>query len=61
MPIGGDFGPLDPTPDDRLQGGIQQRVLSHKAKGSRVPHGGKHDGHALLRRRKTHSTELLTH
>lgn len=35
--------------------------LSREAQSSRVPDGGIHDRHALLRRRETHPPVLLTH
>ena len=59
--FGGNLGPLDSRPDDRLHGGTQQPVLSREAQGARVPDGGIHDNHALLRRRETYPTVLLTH
>ena len=58
---GGNLGPLDSRPDDRLHGGTQQPVLSREAQGARVPDGGVHDQHALLRCRETYPTVLLTH
>ena len=59
--FGGNLGPLDSRSDDRLHGGSQQLVLSREAQSSRVPDGGIHDRHALLRRRETHPPVLLTH
>lgn len=59
--LGGDSGPLDSRYGDRLHEGAQQPVLSRKAKGQRLPESGVHDDQALLRRRETHSTMLLTH
>ncbi len=59
--FGGNLGPLDSRSDDRLHGGSQQLVLSREAQSPRVPDGGIHDRHALLRRRETHPPVLLTH
>ena len=47
--------------DHRLHGGSQQPVLGREAQSPRVPDGGIHDRHALLRRRETHPPVLLTH
>jgi len=49
--LGGYSGPLDSRSDDGLHGGTQQPVLGCEAQGPRVPVGGIHDHHALLRRR----------
>jgi hypothetical protein len=59
--FGGDLGPLDSMPDDRLHGRTQQPVLSGEAQGSWVLDGGVHDRDALLLRRETDPTVLLTH
>jgi hypothetical protein len=59
--IGGDPGQLDSRSDDRLHGRTQQPVLSREAQGSRLPDGGLHDRHTLLRHWETHPTVLLTH
>ena len=59
--LGGNLGPLDSRSDDRLHGGSQQLVLSREAHSPRVPDGGIHDRHALLRRWETHPTVLLSH
>ena len=59
--LGGYSGPLDSRADDGLHGGTQQPVLSCDAQGPRVSIGRIHDNHALLRRRETHPTVLLTH
>ena len=48
---GGYSGQLDSRSDDGFHGGTQQPVLSREAQGARVPDGGVHDQHALLRRR----------
>jgi hypothetical protein len=58
--IGGDLGPLDSRPDDRCRRGSQQLVLSRKAQSSRVPYGGTHDRHAMLRSWENHTPVLLT-
>jgi hypothetical protein len=58
--FGGNLGPLDSRSDDRLHGGSQQLVLSREAQSPRVPDGGIHDRHALLRRRETYPPVLLT-
>ena len=54
-------GPLESRSDDGLHGGTQQPVLGCEAQGPRVSVGGVHDQHALLRRRETYPTVLLTH
>ena len=59
--LGGYSGPLDSRSDDGLHRGNQQPVLSREAQGARVPVGRIHDHCALLRRRETHPTVLLTH
>ena len=59
--LGGNLGPPDSRADDGLHGGAQQPVVGRKAKGPRVPDGRIHDRYALLRRRETHPTVLLTH
>ncbi len=59
--LGGNLGPLDSRADDRLHGRSQQLVLSREAQSTRVPDGGIHDCHALLRRRETPPPVLLTH
>jgi hypothetical protein len=59
--LGGALGPLDPRSDEHLYGRSQQPDLSSEAQGSWLPEGGIHHLHALLHRRATHSTELLTH
>ncbi len=59
--FGGNLGPLDSRSDDRLHGGSQQLGLNREAQSPRVPNGGIHDRHALLRRWKTHPPVLLTH
>ena len=59
--LGGHSGPLDSRSDDGLHGGTQQPVLGCEAQGPRVSVGRIHDNHALLRRRETHPTVMLTH
>ncbi len=59
--LGGNLGPLDLRADDRLHGGSQQLVLSREEQSPRVPNGGIHDRHALLRRRETYPPVLLIH
>ena len=59
--LGGYSGPLESRSDDGLHGGTQQAVLGCEAKGPRVSVGGLHDHHALIRRRETHPTVLLSH
>ena len=58
--LGGNLGPLDSRADDGLHGGTQQPVLGCEAQGPRVSDGRIHDHCALLRRRETHPTVLLT-
>ena len=59
--FGGDPDSLGSRADNRLHGGTQQPVISREAQGPWVPDGGVHDNHALLCRRETHPTVLLTH
>ena len=58
--FGGNLGPLDSRSDDRLHGRSQQLVLSREAQSPRVPDGGIHDRHALLRRWGTCTTLPIT-
>ncbi len=59
--LGGDPGPLDSRSDHRIHGGSQQPVFSREAAATRIPDGGNHDRHALLRHRKNRSPVLLSH
>jgi hypothetical protein len=61
MAFGVNLGPLDSRTDYRLHGGAQQPVLGREVKGLWLPDGGVHDRQALLRRRQTDPTVLLTH
>ena len=56
-----DPGQMGSRVDDHLHGGTQQLVLDREAQGPRVSVCGIHDHHALLRRRETYPTVLLTH
>jgi hypothetical protein len=58
---GGNLGPLESRPDDRLHGGTQKSVLRREAQGARVSGGGVHEQHALLRCRETYPTVLRSH
>jgi len=58
--LGGYSDSLDSRSDDGLHGGTQQPVLGCVAQGPRVSVCRVHDHHALLRRRQTHPTVLLT-
>ena len=59
--LGGYSGSLDSRSDDGFHGGTQQPVLGCEAQGPRVSVSRIHDHCALLRRRETHPTVLLTH
>jgi hypothetical protein len=59
--LGRNPGLLDPRADDYLNGWNQQPVLGYEAEGPRIPGGGIHDHHALLRHRETGPTVPLTH